>query len=85
MLESTQQVKKINSDYYVISHLWFRVAFVILCNLQNTNSQIFSTKTPPGKPITDYQQQKKKKKENKNSKHFSKHLLGILVGFPSVE
>ena len=59
MLESAQQIKKINSDYYVISHLWFRAAFIILCNLQNTNSQIFPTKAPPGNPITDYQQQKK--------------------------
>ena len=55
MLESAQQLKKINSDYYVMSHLWFRAAYIILCNLQNTISEIFTTKAPPGNPITDYQ------------------------------
>ena len=55
---------------------------VVLHNLQNTNSMILPTKTPPGNPITDYQQKKKKKKKKKNSKHFCKHLLEILVVFP---
>ena len=53
----------------------------MLRNLQNTNSQILLTKTPPGNPVTDYYQKKKKKKKKKKSKHFCKHLLGILVGF----
>ena len=52
----------------------------MLCNLQNTNLQILLTKTPPGNPITDYYQ-KKEKERKKNSKHFYKHLLGILDGF----
>ena len=52
----------------------------MLCNLQNTNSQILLTKTPPGNPITDYYQ-KKEKERKKNSKHFCTHLLGVLVGF----
>ena len=52
----------------------------MLCNLQNTNSQILLTKAAPGNPITDYYQ-KKEKERNNNSKHFYKHLLGILLGF----
>ena len=54
MFELAQQIKKIDLDYYVISHQSFRVAYIILCNLQNTNSQILLTKTPPGNPTTDY-------------------------------
>ena len=67
MLESAQQLKKINSGYHVISHQWFRVAYFVLCNLWNTNLQIFATETPHGNPITDYQQQQQQKKK---SKHF---------------
>ena len=81
MLELAQKIKKIDLDNYVINHQSFRVAYIMLCNLQNTNSQILLTKTPPGNPVTDYYQKKKKKKEKKKSKHFCKHLLGILVGF----
>ena len=85
MLESAQQIKKIDLDDYVFNHQWFRVTNIILHNLQNTNLMISPTKTPPGNPITDYQQRKKEKeKRKKNSKHFCKHLLGILVGFPQV-
>ena len=54
MFELAQQIKKIDLDYYVINHQSFRVAYIILCNLQNTNSQILLTKTPPGNPTTDY-------------------------------
>ena len=54
MLELAQHVKKIDLGYYVINHQQFRVAYIILCNLQNTNSQILPTETPPGNPITDY-------------------------------
>ena len=80
MLESTQQIEKNLLDYYyVINHQWFRLAYIILYNLQNTNSQILPTNTPLGNPVTDYQQ--KKNKNKKNSKHICKHLLGILVGF----
>ena len=53
MFESAQQIKKIDLDYYVINHQWFRVAYIILCNLQNTNSQILPTKTTPDNTITD--------------------------------
>ena len=43
----------------------------MLCNLQNTNSQILLTKTPPGNPITDYYQKNKKiKKKEKKFKTF---------------
>ena len=54
MLESEQQVKKIDLEYFVINHQWFRVAYIVLCNLRNTNSQILPTKKPPGNRITDY-------------------------------
>ena len=30
MLESAQQTKKIDLNYYVINHQWFRVTYVIL-------------------------------------------------------
>ena len=42
----------------------------MLCNLQNTNSQILLTKAPPGNPITDYYPKKNEKERKKNSKHF---------------
>ena len=74
MLESTQQIKKIDLGYYVIIHQWFEVAYNILCNLQNTNLQILSTKTLPANPVIDY----KKEGIKKGSKHFCKHLPGIL-------
>ena len=82
MSELGQELKKIDSDYYVISHRWFTVVYFVFCNLQNTNSQIFSTKTADGNPITDYQQKKKEKERKINSKRFYKHLPRILVGFP---
>ena len=53
----------------------------MLRSLQNTNSQILLTKTPPGNLITDYNPKKKEKEKKKKSKHFCKPLLGILVGF----
>ena len=54
MFESTQQIRKINLDYYVINYQLFRVAYIILYNLQNMNSQILPTKILPANPITDY-------------------------------
>ena len=60
---------------------------MILYDLQNTNLQILPTKTPAGNSLTDLTKKKKeRKKERKKevSKQFCKHLLGILVGFPSV-
>ena len=42
----------------------------MLCNLQNTNSQILLTKTPPGNPVTDYYQKKKEKERKKKIKTF---------------
>ena len=54
MLEPAQQIKKIDLDYYVTNRQWFRVAYIILCNFQNTNLQFLPTNTPPGNSITDY-------------------------------
>ena len=82
MLELAQQIKKTDSDDYVFNHQWFRITYIILRNLHNTNSIILPTKTPPGNPITDYLKKKKKKiKKKNNSKYFWRHLLGILVRF----
>ena len=62
MLESAQQINNIDLDYYVIYHQQFKVACIILCNFQNTNSQILPTKTLPDNPGTDYEQKKERKK-----------------------
>ena len=43
MLESTQQIKKIDLDYFVINHQW-----------QNTTSQTWPTRIVPANPITDH-------------------------------
>ena len=43
MLDSAKQTKKIDLNY-IINHQSFRVAYIVLCNLQNTNSQILPTK-----------------------------------------
>ena len=46
----------------------------MLCNLQNTNSQILLTKTPPGNLITDYYPKKKRKRKEKKVKTFLQAL-----------
>ena len=59
-MESAQQLKKIDSGYYLISHSdlgWF-ISFCVICRTQIRRS----TKTSYGNPITDYQQKKEKKK-----------------------
>ena len=43
-------------NYFVINHQWFRVACIMLRNLQNTNSQVLPIKTPTVNPITDWHQ-----------------------------
>ena len=53
-LESTQKIKAIDLDYYVINHQWFRVVYIILRNLQSTDSHILLTKRLSANPITDY-------------------------------
>ena len=65
MLELAQQIKKTDSDDYVFNHQWFRITYIILRNLHNTNSIILPTKTPPGNPNTDYLKKKKKKEQEK--------------------
>ena len=45
---------KLDLNYYVISNQWSRVTYIILCNFQNTNLQIFSTKAAAGNLMTDY-------------------------------
>ena len=70
MLGSAQQLKKFDLDYYVINNQWFRVAYIFLCNFPNKNSQTLPTKTPPGNPITDYNQKERKKKKEKKFEIF---------------
>ena len=70
MLDSAQQIKKIDLDNYVFNHQWFRVTNIILHNLQNTNLMISSTKTAPGNSINDYQQKEKEKAKRKKIKTF---------------
>ena len=65
MLELAQQIKKTDSDDYVFNHQWFRITYIILRNLHNTNSIILPKKTPPGNPITDYLKKKKKRARKK--------------------
>ena len=65
MLELAQQIKKTDSDDYVFNHQWFRITYIILRNLHNTNSIILPTKTSPGNPITDYLKKKKKRARKK--------------------
>ena len=70
MLDSAQQIKKIDLDDYVFNHQWFRVTNIILHNLQNTNLMISPTKTAPGNSIIDYQQKEKEKAKRKKIKTF---------------
>ena len=79
MLELAQKIKKIDLDNYVINHLWFRVAYIMLCNLRNTNSQILLTKTPPGNPINDYYQKKEKERKKKFLQAFTRNLRWIFL------
>ena len=39
MLESTQKIVKIGLHYYVINHQWYRVGYIIMCNLQTQISR----------------------------------------------
>ena len=70
MLDSAQQIKKIDLDDYVFNHQWFRVTNIILHNFQNTNLMISPTKTAPGNSIIDYQQKEKEKAKRKKIKTF---------------
>ena len=47
MLQSSQQTKKFDLNYYVISHQWFREAYIfrVICRTR-TNFQILPKKTP---------------------------------------
>ena len=81
ILESAQQIKKIDLDHYIINHQWFKLAYTILCNLENTNSQILPT-LPGNWSLTKKGKKFREKETFKDSKHFCKHLLGILGGLP---
>ena len=62
------------------------MAYIILHNLQNMNSQILPTKTPrhilATLSLIINKKKSKRKREKKNSKHLCKCLIGILVGLP---
>ena len=70
MLEFAQEPKKIDLNYYVTNHQCFSLVYIILCNLQNTNLPILSTKATPGNLITDYKKNIKEEGIKKDSKHF---------------
>ena len=70
MLDSAQQIKKIDLDRYVFNHQLFKVTNIILHNSQNTNLMISPTKTAPGNSTTDYQQKEKEKEKRKKTKTF---------------
>ena len=76
MLESAQQTKKIDLNYYVINHQWFMVTSVILRNLKSKNWLIFPTKTPPG-----YLVKINKKKKEVKKKKFKTFLLACTWNF----
>ena len=58
------------------------MAHIVLCNLQNTNSQILPKKTTSGKLFTDYEQKKKeKKKERQNKTKFKTFLYAFTRNF----
>ena len=83
MLESAQQTKKVDLNYYIINHQWFRVAYIIcvICKTQIRKSCLQRQHVATLSLIIN----KKKKKERKNkkdSKHFSKLLPWILREFP---
>ena len=65
MLESAEQTKKIDLNCYLVNHQWFRVVYIILCSMQNTNLQILPKKTTPGGLIIDFYQEKKKKRNKR--------------------
>ena len=81
MLKPAQQTKKINLNYFVINHQSFRLAYIILCNLQNSKSQILPTQIAPGNLITNYYQKKSKKKERKNKTKFKTVLQAFTRNF----
>ena len=58
MLQSVQQTKKFDLNYYVINHQRFKKAYIFLPNLQNTNLQVMPTKTPLANLIADYLQKR---------------------------
>ena len=59
------------------------VAYIILCNLQNTNLQILPAKTLPANPTISYQQ-KKERRNKKDLKQFCWYLPGFLGEFPEM-
>ena len=82
MPESAKQTKKIDLEYYAIHQHWFRVAFIIMCNLQNIIRRSCLQRHLSTLSLIINKKKKKRKKEKIDSKQFCKHLLGILGGFP---
>ena len=82
MLESAQQTKKVDLNYYIINHQWFRVAYIIcvICKTHIRKSCLQRQHVATLSLIIN----KKRKKERikKDSKHFPKLLPGILREFP---
>ena len=86
MLESAEQIKKIDLVDYVFNHQWFKVVTsVVLRKLQNTNSTILPTKTPPGNPTNDqWLSTKKKKKKKEKEKKLNTFLQAFTRNFSCI-
>lgn len=83
MLESSQQTKRSDLNYYIVNCQCFMVGYIVSCNFQNTNLQVFPTNPIPGKLINHCKHKKEAEtKIEKDLKHFCKQLLGIFDEFP---
>ena len=76
MLESAQPTNKVDLNYYVINHQWFRV-LILSCVICRTQIWDPAYKNNSWQPYQWFLTKKERKKARKNDlKHFWKHLLG---------
>ena len=76
MLESAQPTNKVDLNYYVINHQWFRV-LILSCVICRTQIWDPAYKNNSWQPYQWLLTKKERKKARKNDlKHFWKHLLG---------
>ena len=76
MLESAQPTNKVDLNYYVINHQWFRV-LILSCVICRTQIWDPAYKNNSWQTYQWLLTKKERKKARKNDlKHFWKHLLG---------